>query len=54
MIHQTGIRRSKLEHEFSTPIAIVGKHDDLLITRAIGMHICLIIPNRQKQQRKRR
>lgn len=41
--------------------AIVGKHDDLLMTRAIGLHICFyemepprIIPKRQAPARKRK
>jgi len=41
--------------------AIVGKHDDLLMTRAIGMHICFyemeiprIIPKQQAPVRKRK
>ena len=41
--------------------AIVGKHDDLLMTRAIGMHICFyemeiprIIPKQQGPARKRK
>ena len=41
--------------------AIVGKHDDLLMTRAIGMHICFyemeiprIIPKKLEQARKRK
>lgn len=41
--------------------AIVGKHDDLLMTRAIGLHICFyemdtprIIPKQQVFQKKRR
>lgn len=40
--------------------AIVGRHDDLLMTRAIGLHICFydmdmpaIVPKRRLQQRKR-
>ncbi len=41
--------------------AIVGRHDDLLMTRAIGMHICFyemeiprIIPKKQEPARKRK
>lgn len=40
--------------------AIVGKHDDLLMTRVIGMHICFyemeiprIMPKRKRSARKR-
>ena len=41
--------------------AIIGKHDDLLMTRAIGMHICFyemdmprIIPKRHGPAKKRK